>query len=855
MNPSGEWCECGSRFYHRLEVYARGIDDSPSGSDDVAGGSAAMPTPLDAYTIAAARFGGPVAMVRDTSQLLEVVAGSDTATTIFIGTASGRLVAKVRWDSDSGAGAPLVAARRRGRLVGFGWTSQVALLCIDDRGSVFRYDVHGKLLHAHYDALSLGDDEDEDEDEGAFGDDRLAVTECCVWDGGAVALAVSPSGLRRRLFSLRAPGDDGTGEGGGFMEVEELACPEPDAGPIHCLAVSEPLVSVSGQLEVILAVGRTLFVVDGAGAVDQGLDRGPFRLLSLCPNGQLIAAHTSAGSLLVMSADFQEFVTDFHCARPLDDSVDAAENSAEGDAPDQLAWCGVDSVVLRWEERVIMVGPYGDWVKFTYDEPVHVTTECDGVRITSETQIEFLYRVPDCMVDIYRPGSTAPAALLYDARRHFDEQTAKADENLRAVGDAMAAAIEGCIEAAGFTFDPPEQKRLLRAAGYGLVFCDGFARDRYREMCATIRVLNNVRSLAVGMPLTYLEYQALTPPVLVSRLANAHHHLLACKIAAYNNLAVENVLHHWAKTKILTGDGVGDQALCDAIVSKLRTHRGTSFASVASYAYERSRKRLAALLLEFEMRASKQVPLLLEIGEMQRAIDKAIESGDADLVYYTLFYVKQRISLQEFLALVNHRPQASNLFISYCKKTESDALKTVLQSMGRDEGIANATLAELLETCHPSACVTDQRKFVQLVNGLDRLSDLYNHTKEHAFESRACSEYGKLLRLQRKLQDASSHTRFLGLSVTESIAKCLLLGNTKAVNQLKSDFKMTDKQVWYVKIRTLCAAQEWRALQDLAQEKRSPVGYGPFVETAKKFGAPQSVLATLIAKVSDPKAR
>ena len=43
---------------------------------------------------------------------------------------------------------------------------------------------------------------------------------------------------------------------------------------------------------------------------------------------------------------------------------------------------------------------------------------------------------------------------------------------------------------------------------------------------------------------------------------------------------------------------------------------------------------------------SKQVPLLLEIGELQRAIDKAIESGDADLVYYTLFYVKQRISLQ-----------------------------------------------------------------------------------------------------------------------------------------------------------------------------------------------------------------
>ena len=219
------------------------------------------------------------------------------------------------------------------------------------------------------------------------------------------------------------------------------------------------------------------------------------------------------------------------------------------------------------------------------------------------------------MVEIYRPGSTAPSALLYDARQHFDNQTARADENLRQIGDQIVDAIDKCLEAAGFTFDVMEQKRLLRAASYGHVFCPEYDKDKFKEMCQSIRVLNSIRDAQVGIPMTLLQYQALTPQVLVSRLANCHHHLLACRIAEYNGIGIERVLHHWAKIKILKGDGSTDQDLCDAIVAKLQARHGSSVAGgVASYAFQRNRKKLAAMLLEFETRVSKQVPLLLEIG-------------------------------------------------------------------------------------------------------------------------------------------------------------------------------------------------------------------------------------------------
>lgn len=93
--------------------------------------------------------------------------------------------------------------------------------------------------------------------------------------------------------------------------------------------------------------------------------------------------------------------------------------------PEQLAWCGLDSVLLYWDDVLLMVGPYGDPVRYFYDEPIVLISECDGVRVLSNTNMEFLQRVPDSTVSIFKIGSTTPAALLYDALDHFDRRSAK----------------------------------------------------------------------------------------------------------------------------------------------------------------------------------------------------------------------------------------------------------------------------------------------------------------------------------------------------------------------------------------------------------------------------------------------
>ena len=65
----------------------------------------------------------------------------------------------------------------------------------------------------------------------------------------------------------------------------------------------------------------------------------------------------------------------------------------------------------------------------------------------------------------------------------------------------------------------------------GLVLC----------CCRSLRVLNALRSSEVGLPLTHTQVEALTMPVLVSRLVNARRHLLALRIAEMLGLGADVV--------------------------------------------------------------------------------------------------------------------------------------------------------------------------------------------------------------------------------------------------------------------------------------------------------------------------
>ena len=96
--------------------------------------------------------------------------------------------------------------------------------------------------------------------------------------------------------------------------------------------------------------------------------------------------------------------------------------------------------------------------------PTYLIPEIDGIRIISTENCDFLYRVPASSEKVFRPGSTSPAAILYDAADQFDRRSPKADESIRSIKPDLASAVDVCIEAAGQEWEATWQRKLLNVS-------------------------------------------------------------------------------------------------------------------------------------------------------------------------------------------------------------------------------------------------------------------------------------------------------------------------------------------------------------------------------------------------------
>lgn len=622
----------------------------------------------------------------------------------------------------------------------------------------------------------------------------------------------------------------------------KLADPEIEDPPL-CMAVIEPQYTMSGNVEVLLGIGDAcVLAVEEDGVQQLGLEvlRGPIQKMAVSRDGQWLASFTHDGRLLVMTSNLNEILIEQECESAL--------------PPEQLAWCGMDTVLLYWDDILLMMGPRGDPVRYFYDEPIILIPECDGVRILSNSSMEFLQRVPDSTESIFKIGSTSPAALLYDALDHFDRQSAKADENLRLIRPSLPEAVEACIDAAGHEFDVLRQRTLLRAASYGQAFCSNFQRDHIQEMCKTLRVLNAVRHPDVGMPLSIQQYKLLTPSVLIGRLINSYKHFLALRVSEYLGMNQEMVIMHWACSKISASLVISDATLLEILLDKLKLCKGISYAAVAAHADKNGRRKLAAMLVEHEPRSSKQVPLLLSIGEEDTALMKAIESGDTDLVYLVLFHIWQKRQPLEFFGMIQARALARDLFIIYARCYKHEFLKDFFLSTGQLQEVAFLLWKESWELGKNPMASRGSPLHGPRIKIIEKAQNLFLETKEYTFEAKAAEEHAKLLRMQHDLEVSTKQAIFVDSSISDTIRTCIVLGNHRAAMKVKTEFKVSEKRWYWLKVFALATIRDWDVLEKFSKEKRPPIGYRPFVEACVEADEKGEALK-YIPKLTDPRER
>ncbi|KXJ94396.1 vacuolar protein sorting-associated protein [Microdochium bolleyi] len=724
---------------------------------------------LNNHIVAGAPYGGAVAIYRDETKIVSYRAAKASKGGIDIYSCSGKLLKSIAWD--------------RGSIKGLGWSEDEKLLVVGYDGTVRCY--YG--LQGDFTQFSLGREAED------FG-----VSSCRFFDTGMVALLTNNT-----LVSVLS-----------YTEPRPKVLAAPPEGEVHSWNIIPPNHTLSRSVEVLLSISKTVYVIDTTDCEDRFLDIGPFSHIGVSPNGKFAALYSTDGKAHVITADFQNRLSEY--------------DSKSQISPKYLEWCGNDAVVIAWDDEVNIVGPNGALARYFYEDGVHVITDLDGVRLLSNKVCDFLQKVPDVTEDVFRYGTESPASVLLDAVQQLEEQSPKADDNIQLIRGSLNEAVDTCVAAAGHEYNVHWQKQLLKAASFGKSVLDIYNSDDFVDMCETLRVLNAVRFFEIGLPLSYEQYQRLTPEGLIQRLINRHEYLLALRIAGYLRLRTDEIYVHWASAKVRVGSE-DDDSTCRVIVDRLSSKPGISFETIAQAAYDEGRGRLATELLNHEPRAGRQVPLLLNMEEDEIALDKAIESGDSDLIFFVLLKMKKKLPLAAFFRVINARPAATALVESTAELDKDNALLKDLyyQDDRRVDG-ASVFIRESLG--QPDARTAGDK--------LALAAKLMSDSKETHFEVLALKEAATLLRMQESLDRDLTDT-FTGLSVNETLFKLIRLGYHGKAKKIQNEFKVPEKVSTWIRLRALVAKRDWNEIEEISKTKKSPIGWEPYYNLTLGAGNPR----------------
>uniref|UniRef100_A0A3B5MQQ4 Vacuolar protein sorting-associated protein 16 homolog n=1 Tax=Xiphophorus couchianus TaxID=32473 RepID=A0A3B5MQQ4_9TELE len=713
--------------------------------------------------VAAAPYGGPIALLREPLRR-----SPSTRPQLEIYSASGASIASFPWKS--------------GPVVHLGWSVNDELLCVQEDGTVLIYDLFGSFKR-HF---SMGQEVVQSQ-----------VLEAKVFHspyGTGVAIVTGSS-----RFTLATNIED--------LKLRRLPEVPGLQGQPSCWAV----LTQDRQTKVLVSSGPELYVLDNTSCT------------AVYPPG----LSPQAGSIVHMSVSFSyKYLALF---------TETGRLWSGTSLPLQLPVCLLTfepvylsrcrrprsqqpSVVLMWDRLLLVVGSCNDTIQFPLEDQSVLVGELDGVRIIGSISQELLQEVPLVCQDIFKIASMAPGALLLEAHREYEKSSQKADEYLREIKEqnVLGDAVRQCVEAAAHEYDPDTQKALMRAASFGKCFLTEFSPDQFVTTCRELRVLNAVRESSVGMPLTHTQFKQMTLQVLIDRLVYRQFYPLAIEVCRYLKIpdyqGVSRVLKHWASCKVQQKD-LTDEAIARAVCAKVGDSPGVSYSDVAAKAYECGRPELAIKLLDFEARSGEQVPLLLKMKRSQLALSKAVESGDTDLVYTVVTYLKNEMNRGDFFMTLRNQPVALSLYRQFCKLQEPQTLKDLFNQDDDHQELGNF---------YVTSSYRDKRlegRLAQLQSAVDE----YNKAKND-FAAKATEEEMRLLRFQRKLDDEKG-AGLLGLSLQVSV-------NTS--DQSEMSLGPGCDWYWWLKLTSLAEKEQWEELEKFSKSKKSPIGYLAFVEVCMK---------------------
>ncbi|RZF45723.1 hypothetical protein LSTR_LSTR005018 [Laodelphax striatellus] len=479
----------------------------------------------------------------------------------------------------------------------------------------------------------------------------------------------------------------------GWSSIEELLCIQDDGNVLiydmfsnyqHTFRMGQEAQDSKVIEARIFTSGMGKLEAQDSKHIDLGDDTSLIVAMAVSEPQRKLAVMTNSGMVWIGGSDLH------HCYRLFD-----THNKTP---PKELVWCGEDAVAIYRDSNVEIIDEKEDPLNFYFEIPIKLVQELDCVRIVSQYSHEILQKVPFVVQEIFRINGTGPGAYLLEASKQFKKRSYRADEYIHLVKPKLVKAVDQCITAAGHEFTAEGQKMLMKAAQYGKCFLAEFNPSPYVEMCRMLRVLNAVRDVKIGIPVTCNQLKVIGIQKLLDMLLIRRQYFLAIHIAKHLRLPDSSrILMHWAYYKVQQSQ-LDREEIASEIAVKIMQNPGVSFSEIAMKAADCGKTQLAIKLLDHEKRASLQVPLLLRLGQEQVALQKAVESGNTDLVYTVLLHLRENMPLAKFQMVIRKFALAQALYLKYCREHNRETLRDVYTQEDDHNALAACSIYECYDS-------------------------------------------------------------------------------------------------------------------------------------------------------------
>ncbi|KAL0241468.1 hypothetical protein GEMRC1_006703 [Eukaryota sp. GEM-RC1] len=737
-----------------------------------------------------------------------------------------------------------------------GWTNDEQLVVVTSQGTITIYSAVGELIDSFY-----------------FPDNmvREGIIHAVVWSTGVAALS----------YAL-----DGTIAGGMFNSFSREGRFFQDFAPTF-LTSSPTTFSYIGNTTTD---GYTFVIGPDHGGVailsllnfstlehliDLSNDPVDFCARSVSEDKPFLGLVSRSGRILVTSLDFSRIL--------LDTTTSVIGCSS---TPTSLAWIGNQALSVVFEDGSLGVVAVhnGNTVfhVFDYFNPLLIGSEIDGLRVACLNSIDFICKVPKVVEDTFKFGSVSPTALLYEAFSSFEDNRMDADEIVRCIGSQhLYDASNGLIEAAGFEFNVERQKKLLKAAKFGLLFLLGeqLETENLVDCCKKLKVVNHLKTeKTIGFSMTMKEFNYLTEETLVKRLCMRQQYGLAFELAVFLNQStrvVHFVLTDWAVQKVKkSADNMTFSSLSNVIRSHVSSlSKGVSLSPIALIAFDLGHNDLAVDLISHEEDPVAQVSTLLEMKRFDNAMKVACEVADVSLLFRVFLSVMEADSRllrqgQPVLLpnLLREYSLGGQLFGSLYKQVVLSRMGTQrevfsdffsdfdLKQLFLDQGQPeNAAIFLLLRSFY-HVSVDERARELSSANVL--LSTCLSHlppvtsTHINKYSLEFCAKViGDLIKWYTHDTLFFDHK-----TVNEAFRFQSSLGNLGSCKTISKLYEINDKKSTWLRLRSNAKDRNWSGLNDLAFNVcrgKPAIGFAPFAEVCIEENAFDEAVK-YISRITDP---